>query len=467
MQQLPPLDSLFLSTESTEMPSHIGGLAILDPSDCPGGADVFDFDRFRDFVAGRLPACPRFQWTVQEVPFGLDQPYWVDSGDIDIARHVTRVAVPSPGTTHELAELAGMLFEKQLDRSRPLWEMFFIEGLQGGRVALLWKVHHALMDGQAGAGLIDQLFDLSAAPPQREIVPVEDKAVAGAPRSLMEMAQQSTLNAAKRPAALLKNLAQASSDMIDSLREKGLDGIKMAPAVSFNGAVSAQRSVAWSSVDLSELKRAKETLGVTVNDVILGITGGAVRRYLDAHDELPEESLRVSVPVSIRAEGDRSMGNQINEVTVDWGTDRTDPIPRIRAIHEEMKTQKAEAAKGGLNMLEAMAESLPPSTLGLLMKAAGANVDSMPLPTNAVVSNVRLTDVPLYMAGARIEAMVPMSILAPTQGMNVTVLSYDGSLHFGVTADPALLPNPWEITDAIPKALLELSESISIESKRI
>ena len=163
----------------------------------------------------------------------------------------------------------------------------------------------------------------------------EDNAVAGAPRSLMEMAQQSALNAAKRPAALLKNLAQASSDMIDSLRDKGLDGVKMAPAVSFNGAVSAQRSVAWSSVDLSELKRAKETLGVTVNDVILGITGGAVRRYLDAHDELPEESLRVSVPVSIRAEGDRSMGNQINEVTVDWGTDRADPIPRIRAIHED------------------------------------------------------------------------------------------------------------------------------------
>ena len=458
MQQLSSLDAVFLSMETPETPGHIGGLAILDPATHP--EDSFDFERFAEFGEQRLALCPRFAWKLQEVPFGLDLPYWIEDPDFDFRRHLHRLAVPSPGGHQELAELASHLFARSLDRRRPLWEMYFVEGLQGGRVALLWKIHHCLMDGASGAGLVEQLFDLEPSPAAREPVAVQERFEAGSQVGLLEMLSNAIPNAARRPRSLLRSLGAMTRDTVDQLRTHGLSSMTLAPRTSINGVLASERSVAWSRISLERVKQLKRELDVTVNDVVLALTSEAVRRYLSRRGELPEQSLVASVPISLRAEDDKSLGNQVADMNVSWATDVEDPIERIFTIHEASMKAKAGARGDRPSLLGMMGEGLAPGLLSWLSRHAVAAGASMPLPANAVVSNVPMTPCPLYIAGAKIEGLVPMSLLAPTQGVNITVISYNGEMHFGVLSAPNLVDNVWELADAIPKALVELEEAV-------
>ena len=462
MQQLTPMDAIFLSMETPETPGHIGGLAILDPSHLPDGQ--LEYESFVDFVKERLSLVPRFSWRLQEVPLGLDAPYWVEVEDLDYRKQIRRIGVPAPGGHEELSELAGYLFAPGLDRSKPLWDMFFIEGLQGGRVALLWRVHHCLMDGVSGAGLVEMLFDLDSTPASAPLVQVDDSAKAGGEVGPLAMAGNAMWNSLGRPGAMLEHLGSAAKHAIDGLREPTGESATV-PSVSFNGSLGTQRSVAWSRIPLDRVKAMKQRLGVTVNDVVLEITGDAVRRYLEKRGELPEESLAAVVPVSLREKGDKSIGNNISEINIYWGTDVADPIERLFAIHEAATKAKHAAKAGGPNLIAAMAESLAPGAMSLFARFAAATAESLPLPGNAVVSNVPMSPVPLYIAGAKIEGMVPMSLLAPTQGFNITVISYAGEMHFGVIADPDLVDSVWELADALPKALLDLEEQASRDSR--
>jgi diacylglycerol O-acyltransferase len=457
-QQLTAMDSIFLCLETPEMPGHIGGLSILDPSSHP--TDNFDFDGFLEFVAERLALCPRFSWKLQEVPLGLDHPYWVEQESLDLKRHIHSLGVASPGGIREISELASLLFAKPLDRSKPMWEMYFIEGLQGGRVAVLWKVHHCLMDGVSGAGLVELLFDISPIPAKEPLVPVDDANRAGGRVGLLEMAARGLQNAARRPSALMRHCIKAGLQLKDQLQDRGLAGVESAPATPFNGVVGSERAIAWSRVSLERVKELKNELGVTVNDVVLALTADSVRSYLDQRGVLPERSLIAAVPVSIRSEGDKSLGNQVSEIGVLWGTDIEDPIERIYVIHEDARSAK-ESVQRRVNPLEAMAETLAPGAVRLVAAGAASAAEDMPLPANAVVSNVPMSPVPIYMCGAKIESIVPMSMLAPTQGLNITAVSYCGEMHFGVIADPDLVDSVWEIADAIPKALIELEERAS------
>jgi len=454
MSQLSPFDGFFLAMETPETPSTIGGLAILDPTTHPDKA--FDFDGFVDFTAERLAQCPRFTWRVQELPFGLDEPYWVEDEALDLRRHIHRVCLPAPGAAHELSELAGHLFSMPLDRSRPLWEMYLIEGLQGGRVALLWKLHHCLMDGESGAGLVEMLFDIEPQGGSRRWLPPADPEKPGSVPALATLLSRGIQSARRRNEALGRNLFSALSSSLSSI---GSDrGSALAPRAAFNGAVGPRRAVAWSSLPLAPVKQLKDALDVSVNDVILGLTSGAVRRYLELQGESCESPLYAMMPVSIRKKGDKTVNNQIREMAVDWGTDLADPIERVLRIAAETRRAKREAERnaGAPSFSRALAESLAPGALKLIAAASAAFPDSMPLPANCVVSNVRMTDFPLYVAGAQIVSMVPMSVLAPTQGVNITVVTYDGELHFGVTVDPRLCPEPWTIADGIAKGLGEL-----------
>lgn len=468
MIQLDALDSIFLSIATPETPAQIGGLAILDPST----TERFDFERFRDFVAERVALCPRFSWRVHEVPLGLDDPYWVDFPEFDIRDHVHRAALPEPGGQQELAELAGRLFASPLSTDRPLWEMFLVEGLQGGRVSLLWKLNHCLMDGVSGAGLVELLFDMEPEPAERPAPPESEPRRAGRPPSLFEMAANGTRNAVRRNLSIARSLGQVASSSLAALPRMsplaGLPGLgsrpepaEPAPAVpraSFNGVVGGRRSVAWTSVSLADVKEQKERFDVTVNDVILAISGGAVRKYLEERGELPDESLYALMPVSTREQGDASVGNQVREVAVRWGTEVENPVERLQAISASTSEAK-QGAKDGLNLMSVLAESLPPLVTGLVTRAGAAFPDQVPLPGNAVVSNVRMTPFPLFIAGARIVNMVPMSVLAPTQGLNITAVSYCGEVHIGITADPSRVAEPARIADAIPKALGELQQA--------
>jgi WS/DGAT/MGAT family acyltransferase len=458
MSQLSPLDGVFLAMETAETPSTIGGLAVLDPTTHP--EDGFDFDAFVDFAVERLSLCPRFAWKVQEVPFGLDEPYWVEDEKLDLRRHIHRVCLPSPGDAHALSELAGHLFSMPLDRTRPLWEMYLIEGLQGGRAALLWKLHHCLMDGESGAGLLELLFDLQPAPGTRVLPPIEEFESPGPAPSLARVLLRSIEHAPRRTQALRRHLLAALSSAISSATH---DAVSMvAPRAVFNGAVGARRAVAWASVPLAPLKQIKHELDVSVNDVILGLTGGAVRRYLELEGEACEQTLYAMMPVSTRARGDKTINNQVRDVAVDWGTDLADHVERILRISVGTRKAKRAAAKneGAVSVLRAMAESLAPGATRMIFHASAAFADSLPLPGNCVVSNVRLADSPLYIAGAKIVSMVPMSVLAPTQGINITVVTYAGELHFGVVVDPRLCAAPWVIAEGISKSLSELQAAM-------
>jgi diacylglycerol O-acyltransferase len=462
MSQLSPLDGVFLSMETPETPAQIGGLAILETST----ASQFDFTGFRDFVAERVALCPRFTWRIKQVPFGLDLPYWVDDETLDFTKHVHRIALPAPGGQHELAALSGHLFSVPLDRSRPLWEMYFIEGLQGGRAALLWKVHHCLMDGVSGAGLVELLFDSEPTPSKRKVNPSELEEAPTKPPSFGRMLRRSMRNASKRNVKFSQNLINAAAASLAS-RDRDSGASNEVPRASFNGIVGARREVAWSSVPLEHLKDIKNQLEVTLNDVILGITGGAVRRYLGDQGSLPDDGLSAIIPMSVRAEGDKTIGNQVQEIAVDWATDVADPVERILRINRGTKVAKRDVAAGVPNIIGGLAESFPPAMTSLITRFGAAFADRIPLPGNAVVSNVRMPDYPLYIAGAKIASMIPMSVLAPTQGLNITAITYCGEVYFGVTADPRLVPDPWQLSDAIAKSLILLQASAEEWSSQV
>lgn len=451
MQQLSPLDAVFLSMETRETPGHIGGLSFLNPKD-----SGIHFDRFLEFISERVPLVDRFGWRVQEVPFGLDLPYWVKDRHFDIHKHVTRAALPSPGSDLELAEVVGRLFEAPLRRDRPLWEMTWIEGLQGGRIGLLWKVHHAVMDGMSGAGLMEVLFDPEEHPTSRRLTKIDDEATGGSPVTGIDMAVRTLTNSVTRPISFMKHALKAGASAVSSYQGEGRFATSSAPRVPFNSVVGAQRGIAWSSVSFEEVRTLKNVLGVKLNDVALAITGGALRNYLLEYGALPEESLVASVPVSTRRRGDKTIGNKVSEVGMYWGTDIVDPVERVLAIHEASTKAKRNAEQDGINVLAALGESFSPNVVGIVSQLASVTSDSIPLPGNAVLSNVPLPPTPLYLAGAHVEKILPISILAPTQGLNITVLTYAGELHFGLTFDPELVPEPWLLAEGIPKALIEL-----------
>ena len=462
VKQLPDGDAVFLSTETDTAWGHIGGMSILDPTGVPD----FSFEKLVRVIEQRLVHVPRFRWKLLEVPFGLDRPYWVEVPDFDVRKHVHRIAVPAPGGMKELGELAGHLFARPLDRSRPLWEVWYLEGLADGKVAMFMKNHHCLMDGQAGVGLAEVLTDLSPDATAPPIVP--DVMKEGKPEapSALGIAVRAARNAIERQAKRAKHIGVGLRSAVSSLWPGAADEFAPpswsdVPPLSFNKHVGMRRTFACASLDLEELKDVKKHFDVTLNDVVLEVIGGALRRWLRAKGELPERPIVAMCPVSLRAEGDQSLSNQITMMPVALATDRGDPADRLRRISKNSKRSKESVQQGGFDIMTAMSESMAPGLLGLLMRGmAFAPEESIPLPGNLVVSNVRGTPIPLYTAGARLESMYPMSVLQAGQGLNATVVSYMSKMEFGFTADPDLVPDLDDLVQAIYRAFEELQAAV-------
>ncbi|MCZ6464615.1 MAG: wax ester/triacylglycerol synthase family O-acyltransferase [Proteobacteria bacterium] len=478
MPQLPGSDSIFLAMETDTIHSHIGGVLILDASDSEG----FGVERVMDVLRERLPLAPRFTWKLKEVPFGLDRPYWVPDPDFDVARHVRRVALPSPGGLPELAELVGHLHGQKLDRSRPLWEVWFIEGLEDGRSALLMKTHHCLMDGVAGADLSRLICDVEPDPEQPARVALQEEgADEGVPADL-EIALRGIARCMTAPSRLARYAGQAllrGGTLLGFLARGEKPQLALpAPRVSFNGSIGPRRAVAWSSVPLADVKAVKNELArgafkPTVNDVVLELCGSALRRYLEMRGERPDGSLAASCPVSTREAGEKSGGNgtqannQLANMVLSLATDLDDPVERLEQIHRNASRSKALTRALLSTPIAAMGDTLPPAVLGGVWQALMAlPAESAPLPANLVVSNVQGPPIPLYHAGARVEAMYPISILATGQGLNITLVSYSGCVYFGVTVDPDLVPDPWLLARALPEALEELRKAVDQRGAR-
>ena len=456
VKQLPDGDAVFLSTETDTAWGHIGGMSILDPT---GVAD-FGFEKLVRAIEQRLVHVPRFRWKLLEMPLGLDRPYWVECEDFDVRKHVHRIAVPAPGTMKELGELAGHLFARPLDRSRPLWEFWYIEGLADGKVAMFMKNHHCLMDGQAGVGLAEVLTDLSPTATAPPIVPDVMKEGIPAVPSALEIATNVARNAVgrqfKRVEHIGRGLRAVASSWWTTRDEFAPPAWSDVPPLPFNKLVGMRRSFACASLDLEELKEVKKHFDVTLNDVVLEVVGGALRRWLRAKDALPEKPIVAMCPVSLRKEGDQTLSNQITMMPVSLATDLGDPADRLRRIAKNSQRSKESVKEGSFDILAAMSESLAPGLVNLVTRAASLSSDNVPLPGNLVISNVRGTPIPLYTAGARIESMYPMSVLQAGQGLNATVVSYMNKMEFGFTVDPDLVPDVHELCEQIYRSFEEL-----------
>ncbi|MAE96516.1 MAG: wax ester/triacylglycerol synthase family O-acyltransferase [Deltaproteobacteria bacterium] len=454
--QLPDGDSVFLAMETDVSKAHIGSLTLLDPSSSPD----FSFAGFVDHVGKRLELVPRFTWKLKEVPLGFDNPYWVENPDFDYRKHIHRIAVPSPGSVQELAKLASYLHEQPLDRSRSLWELWFIEGVADGKCALYMKVHHCLMDGASGAGLSEVLADLTPDADRPMVVPeVYDEATPREPTS-WELLRNGLRNDSNRRRALVGHLGRGLKEMaLEALGQSEAPLVDEVPRVSFNGQLSKRRGLAYASLPLEKVKDLKKHFDVKVNDVVLAVVSSALRRYLRDRDELPEQPLVVMCPVSTRAADDAKLENQITQMSLPIATDEGDPIARLAEIHANSNRAKEEVKAGSFDILNAMGESLSPGLMSMLVGAADLAGDSGPLPGNFVVSNVRATPVPLYLAGARVDTLMPMSVLATGQGLNVTVVSYCDKIDIGLTVDPEMVPDAWHLAEYFPAALDELESA--------
>lgn len=459
MERLGGLDAAFLYVETPTVHMHVVGLLVLDPTDAPAPVD---FAAVRRLVEARLPRIPALRRRLASVPLNLGRPSWVDDANFDLDHHLRRTVVPAPGDDRRLAAVASDIAGRPLERARPLWEMWVVEGLAGGRLAVVAKMHHATIDGVTGANLISQLFDLAPDAPDaagaHPWVPQPapgDLALAG--RALLELGSRPL-----RAGALVPRTAAGVGRLLWHRARPGTVGMPApftAPRTSFNATLTARRAVAFTEVDLADVKAVKNAFGVTVNDVVTAVCAGALRRYLSDRGELPERSLVAAVPVSVHAEAaDRPGATKVSFLFSRLPTELADPAARLRAAAATNAGAKREHRLVGATLLQDWAEHAAPNTFSLAARVySGLRVaERHPVVHNLILSNVPGPPVPLYLGGARLAGMYPLGPLTDGAGLNVTVLSHTDRVGFGVIACRDLVDDLWALAEAVPPALAEL-----------
>jgi len=474
MERMSGLDASFLYLEAPSLHMHVAMAMTFDPSTIPGG---YSFARIKSSIATRVPRAPVFQRRLLEVPLHLGHPVWVDDPDFDIDFHVRLAALPRPGGFRELAELAGDITGHQLDRSRPLWEMWIVEGLADGRIAAIVKMHHSTVDGVSGAALLSVLFDLEPDPAPPVPTGVDGTPGAGHPiPSALDLMAQAVAARALRPFEMARDVLRTGQRILDVRRVRmvseerpGLGKAALpltAPRTSFNRSLTRRRSVAFSAIGLADVKRLKAATGATVNDVVLAVCTGALRSYLLAGDELPDKPLVAVVPVSVEPTGPHAHGsNQVSSMFVQLPTQLGDPRERLGAVRAGTLGAKEEHHALGADTLLNWAEHATPN----LFANAARLYSRMRLAdrhrpiANLVVSNVPGPDFPLYLAGAEMQAGFPLGPVMDGMGINVTIMSYRGAMYWGIMACPESIPKVWQLAAAVPPALDELLAAAGLE----
>ena len=442
---------------------HVSALAVYDPSDAPGG---WSFEKVREVYRSRLHLAPPFRQRLVEVPFGLHHPLWIEDPDFDIDQHLHQVTVPAPGGPRELAELASRLVAIQLDRSRPLWEMWVIDGLEHGHVAVLSKVHHAAIDGASGAELTVATLDLG---PEVAVHEPESEWVPDHVPNEAELLGYAVSSFARQPVRVARSLQRsigAGLDIRRRNREPEVDPPPApfaAPRTSFNAALTRHRAFASTTLSLPEVKAVKNAFGTTVNDVILALCAGTLRRYLDRRDEHPDAPLVAMVPISVRTtEQNGDMGNQVSSALTSLATDVDDPVERLLAVSEAMRQVKAQQELIGATTLQDWAEFAAPAVFGRAARLYSRMrmADRHRPIFNLTISNIPGPPFPLYLAGGRMVHNYPMGPIYDGGGLNITVMSYLDQVDVGIMACPDLVDDPWILAEGLGASLAELLDRI-------
>ena len=471
MKQLNTMDAGFLYVESHRSPMHIAGVYIFEGTNHETG---FSYENFRDYLASRLHIYPVFQQRLVEVPLDLGLPYWYDDPNFDIEHHISYVALPAPAEKNELFKLAAQIFNRPLDRQRPLWEITVVTGLQiaglpEGSFALIPKVHHAALDGKAGVAIMQALFDTTPIP---RLFPREEKKEK--PKRIptnIELLARHTGDAIKTPFKLLmlaeKGIESVMKSNSKKKKIKDIEGYNpppapfTAPKTFFNVPVTPHRIVSATEFPLEKVKKIKDKMKVTVNDVILSVCGGALRHYLSEKNALPDKSLITMAPVSVRTKSEKGkLGNKISAMLVALSTDEADPVQRLKNIHANAGGSKAfQKAVKAEKLMDYIPSQVAASAARIYTRMKIAKLHN-PI-YNLVITNVPGPAKPLYMNGHQLLNNFAIAPLIDGMGLMITVFSYSGVISIGATSCREIMPDLDTLTDYIHLALEELEKAVA------
>ena len=454
LERLDVLDEFFLHLEGPNTPMHVGGVTVFD-------GPPPDYDEVLDMVASRLQMVPRFRRKLATVPFGISRPVWVDDTHFNIEYHVRHTALPPPGDAAQLKRLAGRIMSQQLDRSKPLWEIWFAEGLTGDRFALISKTHHCLIDGISGVDVMSVVLDLEPEP-----APVEREPWTPLPEPTSDQLFVDALRERfTSPGEVVHSVQGTVMDprglpgkLIDAARALGafLGSSFAAPASSLNQAIGPHRRFETVLADLGEFKRIKNAFGATVNDVVLTVVAGGLRTLLENRGEAVDElELRAMVPVSVRADSERgALGNRVATMWATLPIYEPDPIERLGIVHESMRDLKSSGQAVGAQLLTAFGEYAPPTIL-----AQATRVVARQRAFNLVVTNVPGPQTPLFTLGREMKEVYPVVPLSDNTTIGIALFSYHGTIGFGLTGDYDTTRDIGVLAEGIEKSTAELLQA--------